>query len=83
MKSRENWLSELLETESPWRPIETAPFGESGNPTTYFIGGRRAGDRINTATCYRNKYGAYEWWGGGLSPTHWMPIPPFPSETEE
>lgn len=65
----------------PWQPIETAPMGESGKPETYFIGAALdtlGNGRINTATCYRNKSGAYEWWGGGLSPTHWMPLPAIP-----
>jgi hypothetical protein len=52
--------------------------GASGKPETYFIGARQDSvdkNRISVATCYRNEHGAYEWWGGGLSPTHWMPIP--------
>lgn len=63
-----------------WEPIETAPLGASGKPETYFIGARRdkSNGRISTATCYRNHHGAYEWWGGGLEPTHWMPIPEWP-----
>ena len=63
---------------SLWQPIETAPLGAAGKPETYFIGGRQDGQRINTATCYRNEHGAYEWWGGGLRPTHWMPLNPLP-----
>ncbi len=59
-----------------WRDIDTAPMGESADPSTYFIGARQSGDRISVATCYRNKHGAYEWWGGGMSPTHWMPLKP-------
>mgnify|MGYP001762677240 FL=1 len=58
-----------------WKDISTAPYGASGRPSTYFIGARRDGDRINVATCYRNEHGAYEWWGGGMTPTHWMPLP--------
>lgn len=70
--------AELLK-QVEWQPIESAPFGETGKPETYFLGARQdMCGRINTATCYRNKYGAYEWWGGGLSPTHWMPIQPLP-----
>lgn len=66
----------------PWQPIETAPMGKCGKPETYFIGAAfdtLGNGRINTATCYRNMHGAYEWWGGGLTPTHWMPIPPLPA----
>jgi len=62
-----------------WQPIETAPMGKSDDSSTYFIGARQDFyGRINTATCYRNKGGAYEWWGGGLSPTHWMPLDKLP-----
>jgi hypothetical protein len=69
--------------EMEWLPIETAPMGESGDVGSYFIGMRLdTGGRQNTATCYRNKHGAFEWWGGGLSPTHWMPLPTPPSEQE-
>jgi len=66
---------------NPWRPINTAPMGASGKPETYFIGGCRdplGKGRINTATCYRNEHGAFEWWGGGMTPTHWMPLEPIP-----
>lgn len=66
---------ECTEPLGTWQPIETAPFGSSDKPETYFIGARRNGLRISVATCYRNKYGAYEWWGGGMTPTHWMPFP--------
>lgn len=59
-----------------WQEIETAPMGKSGDPSTYFIGARQDGARINVATCYRTGFGAYEWWGGGMSPTHWMPLEP-------
>lgn len=62
-----------------WQDISTAPFGESGKEETYFIGGVQDGSRINTATCYRNKHGAYEWWGGGISPKYWMPLNHLPS----
>lgn len=65
--------------EREWRPIETAPMGESGKPETYFLGCRSEGKRLSVATCYRNQHGAYEWWGGGLTPTHWQPLPPPPS----
>lgn len=59
-----------------WQPIKDAPLGEAGDSSSYFIGGRKdINGRINVATCYRNKYGAYEWWGGGTSPTHFMPMP--------
>ena len=60
-----------------WQPIEQAPLGESGDSSTYFIGMKKdvLCDRINVATCYRNEHGSYEWWGGGISPTHWMPFP--------
>jgi hypothetical protein len=59
-----------------WQPIETAPLGAHDKPDTYFIGGVQDGKRINTATCYRNKHRAFEWWGGGIRPTHWMPLLP-------
>ena len=59
-----------------WRPIETAPLNELDGPAIYFIGGMIAEDgTLHVATCYANKYGAYEWWGGGMKPTHWMPLP--------
>ena len=66
-----------------WRPIESAPMGESGDESTYFIGACQDGKRINTATCYRNKHGAYEWWGGGIRPTHWQLLIPLPTTTTE
>lgn len=68
---------------SDWQPIETAPFGKAGDPSSYFIGARQDGNRINTATCYRNEHGAYEWWGGGMAPSHWMPMPLLPQPPED
>lgn len=65
----------VLEMPEPWQPIESAPIGASGKPETYFIGGRVDHRKVNVATCYKNKHGAYEWWGGGMTPTHWMPFP--------
>jgi len=63
-----------------WQPIETAPYGRSGDNSSCFIGMRvDMNGRMNTATCYRNEHGAYEWWGGGISPSHWMPLPPAPT----
>ena len=66
-----------------WQPIETAPLGASGDPETHFIGAMldkhpNAKGRIITATCYRNKHGVFEFWGGGIIPTHWMPRPKLP-----
>lgn len=55
-----------------WQPIETAPHGEQKKPETHFIGMRMDGKRMNVATCYKNKHGTYEWWGGGMSPTYWQ-----------
>lgn len=68
-------LSAQMQDAAGWRPIDTAPEGASDRPETYFIGARIDGARVSVATCYRNKHGAYEWWGGGIWPTHWMPFP--------
>lgn len=60
------------------QPIETAPMGEHGNWPTHFIGAAmtiRQGSEWSFARCYRTKDGAFEWWGGGMTPTHWMPLP--------
>ena len=71
---------EKLAAEREWQPIETAPMGGHDDPSTHFLGGKfwkdnKGRTRVSIATCYRNKHGAYEWFGGGMTPTHWMPLP--------
>lgn len=67
---------------SQWRPIRTAPPNELDGPEIFFIGGRAMSDGVmHVATCYANKYGVYEWWGGEMTPTHWMPLPDINQET--
>lgn len=68
-------LSAQVQDVARWQDISTAPIGASGKPETYFIGARKDGERVNVATCYRNSHSAFEWWGGGMNPTHWMPFP--------
>jgi hypothetical protein len=64
-----------------WQPIETAP--ESGVFLVY-IPGERAEDRVHVAKWHPNVRVI----GGVFAfdrkpPTHWMPLPPTPSSTQQ
>ena len=77
------WIaSALLEAAGQWRTIDTAPMGAHDDPSSYFLGCRVEGKRLSVATCYRNQHGAYEWWVGGMTPTHWRPLPSPPGTPE-
>lgn len=58
------------------RPIEEAPEGKNGSPETYILVSKKEQGTTLYATGYRNKHGAYEWWGGGMQAlTHFTPLP--------
>lgn len=68
--------------EMKWQPIETAPHGASRQPDTYIMLGKVERGTVFVCTGYVNDYGAFAWWGGGMMGlTHWMPLPPHPTNT--
>ena len=68
-----------------WQPIETAP--KDGTPVVVFAPTTRAGTiRTNMRTITVAYLDRFYWWCSvdgkhSLKPTHWMPLPPPPSDT--
>ena len=78
-------MTDTRPTTSPWRPIAEAAKG----PTSILVwcAERRNTYVVTWVDCFDGTEGWQHFGGGGFwlteTPTHWMPIPPPPKESEQ
>jgi hypothetical protein len=74
-----------------WQPIETAPEPKAGKRPMFVVCGfsvsyEATGERHYTTDpwcVWRTMDGGFARWPHPFAPTHWMPLPPAPSSTQQ